>query len=237
MPEKRPEVFIAGRLGMASKWSQAFERRGASPRGVFVFPGALSTFSTVPANFHVTNQPIQELNKLLKVANSPIVILADYPRILRDEEILAGVDYLNLHNGDISEYRGIGEVCVLDAVARQKLNYGATLHLVLPRQEVDAGPVLIRNLVEFDSPQTFSQMMTASLRNLNNIIGQSVELVLSGSLSASEVSLGSIFSYSDVPEIISKADSLGTRFFTRNLGVYARIFPRIADEVSKQIPQ
>ena len=226
-----PAIFVLGRSAMARKWCLKLESFGVRVAGVFLLPDSRPTDHYFDGKAFISDQPVIELNERGHGDEHRIVILADYPRIIPEYDLDPGTTYVNLHNGDVSNFRGLAEICVLAATVQGARKYGATLQIVRRGDEVDGGPVILRRGFSINRPTSFAKIMSASLANVNQLINESVPLIAQNRLVAEPTKLGPIFTYSSISEIVSyfRADAMGTQSI--HLGFYASVFPKLDYEL------
>jgi folate-dependent phosphoribosylglycinamide formyltransferase PurN len=149
-------------------------------------------------------------------------------KILLGESLLScGARFFNVHAGLVQRYRGIAEVCIFAALCRGEERYGATLHQVLPRQKVDAGPVVAQLEFAIGREDRFAEVLTHSLETCRTIFEENVRSVAAGAYEAVPMAPAkAAFTYRDVAWLAAGADAVHLKR-AADLGRYAGFFPEL----------
>ncbi len=133
-----------------------------------------------------------------------------------------------MHAGLTQRYRGIGEVCVFAAICEGATDYGVTLHRILPRQTVDAGPVV--DQIEFPiDGLCFWQVMELALDSCRRIFERNVRQIADGfNQECSVIISPRPLRYRDIPHLMGNtpADRLERAC---DLGKYAGYLPKMRE--------
>lgn len=156
--------------------------------------------------------------------------------ILDDTLLDAGVRFYNIHNGLVQQYRGVAEICIFAALCAGERQYGATLHRLLPRQKVDAGPVVAQQSFAIECEDGFASVLKKSLDVCQALFENHVEQILRGEHAESELAVcAAAYSYHDLQRVIAttSADRLAKACA---LGPYVAFFPRLAAAITSGSP-
>lgn len=151
--------------------------------------------------------------------------------ILGDELLSTELKFFNIHNGLVQKYRGIAEVCVLAAICKSEVEYGSTLHQLLPKQEVDSGPVFDQRSFNLEQSENFETIFSMSIQNYKS----QLELMLPRLASLTEHDGDYMhgldhYSYKDIPNIISTAPA-ERRELACSVGKYSGLLPRLSGSI------
>ncbi len=172
--------------------------------------------------------PSADLLPILSTGKEQKVFSINNKYILKDDLLAAGPDFFNIHNGLVQKYRGISEVCIFSALCSGDVQYGVTLHKLLPGERVDAGPVVDQMVFGIEG-WTFANVMTRSLDACREIFEINLLSIIQDRYDASYPDqLGSSYSYKSVPQICASADPASLARAS-DLGAYAAFFPRLVD--------
>ena len=160
-----------------------------------------------------------------------VAISVNNTSIIRDELLTTELSFFNIHNGLVQKYRGIAEVCILAAVCQSEVEYGSTLHRLLPGQKVDAGPVLDQKSFKIRDDENFEKVFSNSIENYKN----QIELTLPRLSSLIELDGQYLhgteqYSYKDVSMLIRNA-SEDRRKLACALGQYTGLLPKLSSQL------
>ena len=179
------------------------------------------------------NTKIIEVNKLnlaktlnqLQFQNKGIIFSINNSILIPDDALATGWYFFNIHNGLTQFYRGIGELCVLAAYSSQQNIYGATIHSILPGQEVDSGKIYAQKSFKLEEDYSFENIMQKSILNCQLIFEENIKKFLDPhnlpkSLEINE--LGKICTFMNSDEWLESKKDGGL-----SLGYYSKIFPKL----------
>ena len=131
----------------------------------------------------------------------------------------------------MQKYRGIAEVCVLAAVCKSEIEYGSTLHRLLPGEKVDAGPVLDQRSFKIGADENFEKVFSKSIDNFKN----QIEITLPRLVSMIEIDGkylhgSALYAYKDVGTLIENA-SEDRRELACDLGKYSGLLPKLSSKL------
>lgn len=199
-------------------------------------PQADPTASTLRAHgFPVleTNNPNSELLPILRTCGDRTAFSINNRCILDDRLLDAGVSFFNVHNGLIQQYRGLPEICIFAAICRGEQRYGATLHRILPQQQVDSGPVFAQLTFGIHDDDGFSEVLARSLTTCQAVFEINVQKILENEFSEATAEISErIYSYRDIYMICSTASSERLAKAAK-LGWYAAYFPKLKSIVER----
>jgi folate-dependent phosphoribosylglycinamide formyltransferase PurN len=160
-----------------------------------------------------------------------VVVSVNNSSIIGDELLTTNLSFYNIHNGLVQKYRGIAEVCVLAAVCKSEIEYGSTLHRLLPGEKVDAGPVLDQRSFKIGGDENFEKVFSKSIGNFKN----QIEITLPRLVSLSEIDGkylhgSALYSYKDVRTLIENA-SEDRRELACDLGKYSGLLPKLSSKL------
>ena len=98
--------------------------------------------------------------------------------IINDDLIKKNLKFLNIHNGLIQEYRGIGELCVFSAYCNKEQEYGATIHKINPGEAVDSGEILVQKKFSAAGIISFEELMIKSIKNYEEVFQENLLNIL-----------------------------------------------------------
>lgn len=188
--------------------------------------------SRLGLNVVESNSPALELPQIFAGLRGNVVFSINNNYLLPDSLLKVGPRVFNIHNGLVQDYRGIAEVCLFAALCRGDNQYGATLHELLPAQNVDAGPVLMQSRFELSENETFCEALKKSLDNCQALFELSLNGIMDGSLVPTKIMVApNAFSYRDIDAIVSATDPHRLANASK-LGIYAGFFPRLRLAIS-----
>lgn len=170
----------------------------------------------------------QQLEGVLSTCSDGLAFSINNSSILSDEILSTDVQFFNIHNGLVQQYRGIAEVCVLASICSSETIYGSTLHRLLPGQQVDAGPVLSQSTFEVSPSQNFESFFTKSIENYKKLLRSSFhELDQLPTLEGSYLHGDCVYLYRDVKKLLMEAPP-ERRVLASELGKYSGLLPKLS---------
>lgn len=149
----------------------------------------------------------QTLRQLLSRRPIDAVLSIDNKTILVDDVLATPTQVYNVHNGLVQKYRGIAEVCVFAAVCRDETSYGTTAHRLLPRQQVDAGPVVLQESFEVSPEQDFSQVFGESIRTCERLTQRLILKIAEGAVPQGDYLHGpDVYQYRDLARVVQRSN-------------------------------
>ena len=174
-----------------------------------------------------SNSPEDELPAIFAALSGNVVFSINNNYLLPDSLLKADPRVFNIHNGLVQDYRGKAEVCLFAAICRGDKHYGATLHELLPAQNVDAGPVLNQSRFEILENETFGEAIKKSLDNCQTLFELSLDGIMDGSLVPTKIMVApNAYSYRNIDAIGSVAHPHRLAKAS-NLGAYSGFFPKL----------
>lgn len=177
--------------------------------------------------FNETSDPNNSLVPILKECSDNVAFSINNQHILGDALLSAGVSFFNIHSGLVQKYRGRAEVCMFIALCRGERRYGATLHRILPKQGVDAGPVIAQLAFEVSDRDRFADVLTKTVTACQSIFEANVSRVLTNNFTTVNVPISERpYSYKDLAKICREANPARLARAS-DFGDYAESFPRL----------
>lgn len=186
---------------------------------------AISRLRSLNVKILESNNPTKDLQNCLHADCGDVVFSINNKFILGDELLSTGATFINIHNGLVQNYRGIGEVCVFMAVCNNDKLYGVTLHKIMQGGDVDSGPILDQLIFSIDKDDDFSVVMKNSIQACREIFEKNIKNIISGNyILTPPKNLGPIYTYKDLPTILA-ATNPQRLDKARNMGAF-RIYLR-----------
>jgi len=147
-----------------------------------------------------------------------VIFSINNKHILSDGMLGSGMRFYNVHNGLVQKYRGIAEVCIFAALCMGDTTYGVTLQRLLPRQEVDTGPVVSQLSFDITQEDVFASVFQKSLILCQEIFELNVQATIKDGATAVVVDTAvAVYGYLDVvklgiaasPKCLKRASDLG----------------------------
>ncbi len=205
-------------------------RAGHAVDGVYCPPGdaAGTRLGKRGVTVLAGEQPNAELPDRLGGVADGVVFSINNGHLLTDELLRSGPRFFNIHNGMVQRYRGLAEVCIFAALCRGEARYGATLHELLPGQQVDAGPVVAQLEFGIGAEDDFADVLRQSLATCQRLFESQLPGILAGQVQPMAVALeGSAFGYPQVPGLIAACGDPRRLARASQLGPYAGFFARL----------
>lgn len=206
-------------------------RAGHGVDGVYSPPGDATGKRLEKRGVKVTvgDRPNVELPALLAGVADGVVFSINNVHLLSDELLRCGSRFFNIHNGLVQRYRGIAEVCIFAALCRGEARYGATLHELLPGQQVDRGPVVAQLDFGIGEEDGFAEVMRQSLATCQQLFERHLADILAGRVRPVPVAMeGDAFSYRSLPVVIAACEDPLRLARASRLGPYAGFFARLS---------
>jgi|LakMenE01Jun11ns_1017448.scaffolds.fasta_scaffold9456223_1 methionyl-tRNA formyltransferase len=175
-----------------------------------------------------TNNVNDDLLSQVHRSTDGVAILVNSISIIKDELLKSNIAFFNVHNGLVQQYRGFADVCVLASICHSTSEYGSTLQRLIPKQSVDAGPVLDQRSFSVSIYDDFATVFSNSIENykqhLQLVLPQLASLVcengtyLHGSL---------IYSYRHVEALIYNSPP-ERQLLACSLGKYSGLLPQLS---------
>tara|TARA_Y100000590_G_scaffold467624_1_gene647159 strand:- start:4031 stop:4744 length:714 start_codon:yes stop_codon:yes gene_type:complete len=102
--------------------------------------------------------------------------------IIDDKLIKKNIRFLNIHNGLLQKYRGIGELCVFAAYCCNEMEYGSTIHKINIGEDIDSGDVLAQKKFSLKNNASFEEMMIKSISNYEAIFKENLLKIINDDL-------------------------------------------------------
>lgn len=155
--------------------------------------------------------------------------------ILDDELLQKGFQFFNIHNGLTQRYRGIAEVCVFAAICHGAIEYGATLHRIMPKQLVDTGPIISQSSFVMPHLATFESLFDKSLANVQTLLTSSLSKFAELG-NPCEVDRNSrTLNYGEIKHLVEQSPK-DRVIRACELGIYRGLLPKLASAVSRAMP-
>jgi methionyl-tRNA formyltransferase len=189
---------------------------------------ALPRLARLGVTVFPSDNPNADLSLQIAAPECEVVFSINNRFLLSDVLLASGPRFYNIHNGLVQRYRGLAEVCTVAAICRGEVEYGATLHRLLPGQKVDTGPVVAQQAFTVASEDDFAVVFGRGLDACKRLYEQYVAAIVAGSAATTLVEhAGKAFGYRDVARLCAEA-SPERRRRAIGLGPYQRYFPALA---------
>ena len=174
-----------------------------------------------------SNNPTKDLPSCLVSTGRKLVFSINNKFILGDNLLSIDATFINIHNGLLQNYRGIGEVCIFFALCNYEKSYGVTLHQILPGGEVDSGPIFDQLEFLILEHDDFSVVMKNSIEVCKKIFEKNIMAIIEGRCTVNlPKNLGPIYTYKILSEALGPIDAKQLDK-ARNLGAFKNYLPRL----------
>jgi len=129
--------------------------------------------------------------------------------IILDDDILATNNvFFNIHNALVQKCRGNAVVCIFKALCFKEKFYGLTLHHILPKTKIDAGPVVDQIKFRILKSDTFFSILSKSLIYHQRIFEKNLFSIIKNKFKRLRVSYSKkSFHYDNLQSIIEESNS------------------------------
>jgi methionyl-tRNA formyltransferase len=176
----------------------------------------------------LTTSPNDDLLPLLAGRRDVVVFSVNNACLLSESLLACGPRFFNIHNGLVQSYRGLAEICIVAALCHGESRYGATLHELLPRQNVDSGPVVAQLEVPIGPDDGFAEVLRQSMTTCQKLFEWQLEDILQHRISPAPVQIkGQAYSYAKLPALLANCRDPRRLSLAARMGPYAGFFPRL----------
>jgi methionyl-tRNA formyltransferase len=178
-----------------------------------------------------SDDPNQECDLIKKYLKDKIIFSLNNKFILKDKILNLDANIYNIHNGLVQNYRGIGEVCIYTAICRNEKTYGATLHKILPGQDVDSGPVISQEIFTIMRDDSFADVFLKSMQTCDLVFKKNLDMIVKNKFKEIEViRSGEVFTFKSI-EVESKKSSKRNLKRAQNLGNFSGMLPILKKKI------
>ena len=175
-----------------------------------------------------STSPNDDLLPLLAGRRDAVVFSINNAWLLSDTLLACGPRFFNIHNGLVQRYRGLAEICIVAALCHGESRYGATLHELLPRQKVDAGPVVAQLEAPIGPDDGFAEVLRQSMTTCQKLFERHLDDILNHRIDPAPVQMeGQAYSYGNLPALLATCQDPRRLSLAMRLGPYAGFFPRL----------
>jgi methionyl-tRNA formyltransferase len=189
---------------------------------------AISRLKSLNIKILESNDPTKDFLSYLSVNGGSLVFSINNKFILDESLLSIDATFINIHNGLVQNYRGIGEVCVFIALCNDEKSYGVTMHKIMPGEEVDSGPIFDQLNFGIHEHDDFSVVMKNSIQACRTIFEKNIRTIINGTYTLiPPKTLGPIYTYKNLSTVLDSADPKQLDK-ARNLGVFRNYLPRLS---------
>jgi methionyl-tRNA formyltransferase len=229
-----PDVYLIGRGALLWRTLKIWIAHGVTFRAVFhtanepipnyVRELSIPIYSLLKENI-LTIAPFESSNGVLVSINNQFIL----PDLIIEKFSAA----YNIHNGNVSKFRGVAEICIFAAICSGEIEYGVTLQRLSPGEGVDSGKVISNKLFPILIADTFESLMYRTLTECEKLLQESIVPILNFDCGYSvHIASPLVYTLKDVDWIAKKASSTNLKRASQ-LGLYSSLLPSLMNRINR----